>query len=126
MNTIGDLLQHHERLQNIVLKGFDPVSAGGFTQVPNFLLKCPDLSSNAKIVYAQLLSYAWNNGHCYPGQVRMAEDIGSTKSTINRAILELQEAGWLEIERRGQGKTNVYTLTYRVSRARIVDNSVNR
>ena len=126
MNTIGNLLQHNERLQNIVLKGFDAVSSGGFTQVPNLLLKCSGLSSNAKIVYAQLLSYAWTNERCYPGQVRMAEDIGSTKSTINRAILELQQASWLEIERRGQGKTNVYTLTYRVEHARIVDKSVHK
>jgi len=126
MNTLGDLLQHHERLQNIVLKGFDAMSAGGFTQVPNILLKAPTLTANAKIVYAQLLSYAWTNGYCYPGQVRMADDLGSTKSTVNRAILELETAGWLEVEKRGQGKTNIYTLKYVVNDARVVDKSAGK
>src|SRR5215210_7510779 len=124
MNTLGDLLQRDERVQNIVLKGFDPVFQGGFTQVPNFLLKSPTLTANAKIVYAQLLSYAWRNNYCYPGQVRMAEDLGSTKSSVNRAILELEKAGWLEVAKRGQGKTNIYTLKYVVNESRVVDKSV--
>ena len=121
MNTLGELLHQHTHLQNIILKGFDPVSAGGFTQVPNVLLKSK-LSANAKVVYAQLLSYAWTNDKCYPGQERMADDLGSTKSTVNRAIIELQETGWLDVERRGQGKTNIYTLKYVVTESRIVDN----
>ena len=123
MEKIGELLQSDQRVQNIILKGFDPVSAGGFTQVPNYLLRNKDLSCTAKMVYAQLLSYAWTNGYCYPGQVRMADDIGSTKSTVNRAILELQQRGWLEVDKRGQGKTNIYTLKYHISHARIVDKS---
>ncbi len=101
-------------MQNIVLEGFDPVSAGGFTQVPNILLNTPDLTANAKLVYAKLLSYAWNNNLVFPGQERMAEEIGSSKSTVNRSIIELEKAGWLEIQRRGQGKTNLYILKFRV------------
>jgi DNA-binding GntR family transcriptional regulator len=62
-----------------------------------------------------LLSYAWNNNLVFPGQERMAADIGSSQPTIARAIKELQLAGWLEIERRGQGKTNIYVLKYRVT-----------
>jgi predicted transcriptional regulator len=122
MRPVGESL---EKFQNIVLQGFDPVSAGGFTQVPNLLLKS-SLSANAKVVYAQLLSYAWTNDRCYPGQERMADDLGSTKSTVNRAIIELQETGWLDVERRGQGKTNIYTLKYVVNNAKIVDKSVNK
>jgi len=113
MQSIGELLKER---QNILLKGFDPVSAGGFTQVPNLLLHTPGLSNNAKVVYAQLLSYAWTNDLCYPGQERMAEDIGTSQPTVHRAIKELQEHGWLEIERRGQGKTNIYILKYVVDK----------
>ena len=100
--------------QNILLEGFDPVSAGGFTQVPNHLLNNKDLSAVAKLVYAKLLSYAWNNNLVFPGQETMAEDIGSSKSTVNRGIQELEEKGWLNIQRRGQGKTNLYVLTHTV------------
>ena len=113
MKKLGDI-SHFQEKQNIILQGFDPVSAGGFTQVPNILLKDTKLSAHSKIVYASLLSYAWNNSFCYPGQERMATDIGTSQPTIARAIKELEQNGWLEIKRRGQGKTNVYVLKYKV------------
>ena len=122
MKPIVELLQQNDRLQNIILKGFDPVMEHGFTKVPNLLLRSSKLSNNAKIVYAKLLSYAWENQRCFPGQERMVEDIGTSQPTISRSLMELQKAGWLEIERRGQGKTNVYILTY-VAR---VDKSVHK
>src|SRR3954453_2456231 len=102
-----DRFQEH---QNIILQGFDPVSAGGFTQLPNFLLNDPDVSANAKIVYAKLLSYAWTNDRVFPGQETMVGDIGLSQPSIARAVHELQEKEWLRIQRRGQGKTNVYIL----------------
>jgi hypothetical protein len=114
MQKLSALLSFQDR-QNIVLQGYDPVSAGGFTQVPNVLLKDPKVSANAKVVYSMLLSYAWNNDRVYPGQVRMATDLGSSQPTIARALKELQIYGWLDIQRRGQGKTNIYVLKYRVS-----------
>ena len=114
MQKLSELRQFQDR-QNIVLQGFDPVSAGGFTQVPNFLLKDPKLSANAKIVYSMLLSYAWNNSCVFPGQERMAADIGISQPTIACAVKELEEHGWLEIQRRGQGKTNIYVLKYRIT-----------
>lgn len=102
-------------LQNIVLEGFDPVSAGGFTQVPNMVLNQPDLSSNAKVAYAKLLSYAWHNNCVYPGQERMGRDTGMSRPTVSRAIGELEAKGWVEIKRRGQGQTNVYILKHTVN-----------
>ncbi len=114
MEKLAQINRFQER-QNIILEGFDPISAGGFTQIPNFILNNPSISSNAKVVYSKLLSYAWHNDLVFPGQDVMAKDIGSSQPTIARAISELQEAGLLEIERRGQGKTNVYRLKYRVT-----------
>src|SRR3954453_4500809 len=108
-------IQRFQAHQNIVLQGFDPISAGGFTQVPNFLLKDSKISANAKVVYSMLLSYAWNNDRVFPGQDRMGEDLGLSTPTISRAIHELEENELLEIERRGQGKTNIYVLKFRVT-----------
>ncbi len=113
IEKIGDS-QAFKQIQNIVLEGFDPVSAGGFTQIPNFLLNDKDLSFAAKVVYSKLLSYAWHNNMVFPGQETMAEDIGSKRSTVNKAIKELEVKGWLAIDRRGQGKTNIYTLKHTV------------
>jgi hypothetical protein len=79
MEKLADLRQFQDR-QNIVLQGFDPVSAGGFTQVPNFLLKDPKVSANAKVVYSMLLSYAWNNSVCS----RARRERGRTSGYRNR------------------------------------------
>jgi hypothetical protein len=113
MEKLSDLQRFQER-QNIVLQGFDPISAGGFTQVPNCLLNDPRISANAKVVYAKLLSYAWNNDRVFPGQDTMSKDVGMSQSIISRAVKELEVQEWLEIQRRGQGKTNIYILKYRV------------
>src|SRR5687768_17524778 len=106
MERLANISRFKER-QNIILEGFDPVSAGGFTQVPNFILKTSALSSNAKVSYTLLLSYAWNNDRVFPGQERMAEDMGMSQQSVSRAILELEHIGYLEIQRRGQGLTNL-------------------
>jgi len=113
MQKLSEVQRFQDR-QNIILQGFDPVTAGGFTQVPNILLKDPKISANGKVVYSMLLSYAWNNNMVFPGQERMAEDIGSSQPTIARAIKELEQQGWLDIQRRGQGKTNLYVLKFTV------------
>ena len=113
MDKLTDISRFKER-QNIILEGFDPVSAGGFTQIPNYLLN-QTFSNNAKVVYAKLLSYAWHNNKVFPGQERMADEIGTSQPTIARALKELEQEGWLEIQRRGQGKTNIYILKYSIT-----------
>ena len=102
--------------QNIKVNSSDPIARHGFTQIPNFILRDPDLSPNAKTTYGLLLSYAWHNNLCFPGQERLAEQMGTHVATVSRAITELEACGLIEIERRGQGKTNVYTIKFRVRR----------
>jgi len=112
MQAIGETVQ--DRQKSLLLKGFDPVSAHGFTQIPNFFLRRKDLSANAKVAFALLLSYAWNNNSCFPGQEKLAEDMGVTRRLVIRLLGELEKKGFLEKKRRGLGKTNVYILHSRV------------
>ena len=114
MKSIGELV--HER--NIELDTADPVVQGGFTQVPNFILRDSNLSIGAKVTYAMFLSYAWNNDRVYPGQDRMAEDMGMSVSRVNDFIKALKVAGFIEITRRGQGKTNLYKVKFRVGKSK--------
>jgi hypothetical protein len=113
MEKISNIASFQEH-QNIILEGFDPVSAGGFTQLPNCVLNDPQLSPGGKIVYAKLLSYAWYNNRVFPGQDKLAEEIGAGKRTIIRLIAELEKRGYVEVKRRGQGLTNVYVLRHTV------------
>ena len=103
---LGDIFKD----QNIVLKGADAATAMGFTQVPNFLLKSKKFSSGDKMAFAMLLSYAWQNDFCFPGQERLAEDLGLSDRSVRTHLKALEANGLLRIKRRGQGKTNIYEL----------------
>lgn len=111
MQSIGDVL----REQNIQLATLDPVARDGFTQVPNFILRDPRLSVGAKVVYAMFLSYAWHNDSCFPGQERLAADIGMSRSRVTEYVAELVAAGLVTVQRRGQGQTNLYVVHFRVT-----------
>ncbi|WP_299293930.1 helix-turn-helix domain-containing protein [uncultured Tateyamaria sp.] len=106
MKQIGQSI----RERNIIIKGGDALSLRGFTQVPNAVLKSEEISSGAKLVYALLLSYAWHNDFCFPGQETLARDIGIARGTVNRHVQELAEKGFIKITRKGQGRANVYEL----------------
>jgi biotin operon repressor len=110
MRPIGDILKE----RNIELDTSNPVLRGGFTQVPNFILKNSNLSLGAKVTYAMFLSYAWHNDSCFPGQERLAEDMGMSRSRVTEFVSELEKGGLVTIQRRGQGKTNVYTIHFQV------------
>src|SRR5438105_15460135 len=73
---IGDIL----RERNIELATNDPVARGGFTQVPNFILKHGKLSLGAKVTYSMFLHYAWHNDSCFPGQERLANEMCMSQS----------------------------------------------
>ena len=100
--------------RTIILRGADPLSQSGFTQVPNAILRSDKLSPGAKLTYAMLLSYAWVNDFCFPGQETLAKDMGSGLRSIVRYIRELEEQDCLTIHKRGQGKVNVYELNLTV------------
>jgi DNA-binding MarR family transcriptional regulator len=102
--------------RNIEFIRADVVAQYGFTQVPNFLFKNSGLSMGAIVVYSKFLSYAWHNDFCFPGQQRLADDLGMGVASINRFVKELEDASLIEIERRGQGKTNVYKIAFVVTK----------
>ena len=108
MEHIGNRLAQIAR--NIEIVGADPVTRHGFTQVPNFILTKKDVSVGAKLAYAMLLKYAWDNDACFPGQLKLAEDMGAGERSIRTYLKELETAGILEIEQRGLGRTNLYRL----------------
>ncbi|MGE3244896.1 MAG: helix-turn-helix domain-containing protein [Beijerinckiaceae bacterium] len=108
MDHIGTRLS--DIAQNIEIVGADPVTLHGFTQVPNFVLTKKELSVGAKLAYAMLLKYAWGDHACFPGQAKLAEDMGSGERSVRTYLKELETIGILEIKQRGLGKTNLYRL----------------
>jgi hypothetical protein len=88
----------------------DEALAHGFTQIPNLVLRRPDLSPGAKLTYMVLLSYAWQSDSCYPGQDRLAHDMGVTERSVYTYLKQLQELKLVSVLRRGLNQTNVYVL----------------
>lgn len=108
MDHIARQLQ--ETARNIEIIGADPITQHGFTMVPNFILENPKLTVGGKITYAMLLKYAWSNDFCFPGQERLATDMGAGKRSIIRFLQELEREGYIAVVRRGLGKSNLYQL----------------
>jgi hypothetical protein len=110
MEHIAKQIEAIER--NIKLNSADPIALHGFTQLPNFILRNPEISIGAKTTYSLFLSYAWHNNLCFPGQETLAQSLGMSVGSVNAFIKELEACGLIEITRRGQGKTNLYTVNF--------------
>jgi len=104
MEQIGNILEKH----TIVV--LNEALKHGFTQLPNYVLKAKKLSFGARLAYAVLLSYAWQEDSCFPGQLRMAEDLDTTPRMLRNYLNELKKYGFIDWQRRGLNKTNVYYI----------------
>jgi len=93
--------------KTLILK--DPTLKSGFTSVPNIVLTS-DLSFGAKVIYALLLMFAWQDKETFPGQARLAQAAGCTEKTVRTYLNELKEAGLITWKRRGLTQTNVYYI----------------
>ncbi|MEO1542621.1 MAG: helix-turn-helix domain-containing protein [Pseudomonadota bacterium] len=111
--TIAEVLEE----KNIIIRGADVFTEGGFTQVPNAILRAKEISQGAKLVYAMLLSYAWHNNSCFPGQDRLAEDLSISRRSVNTHIKELEAKRFIKVTRKGLGKPNVYELFLTATKA---------
>jgi hypothetical protein len=83
--------------------------------VPNHVLVSALLSPGAKLTYAMLLKYAWQNDYCFPGQERLAKDMGVTDRSVRTYLHELEAQRFVAIQQRGLGKPNLYELNPSVS-----------
>lgn len=88
----------------------DPTLSRGFTAVPNVIFGVRGLSHGARLLYVLLLKYAWREGSCYPGTVRLAEDLEVERKAVIRYIRELVARTLVTVMRRGLGLTNVYRI----------------
>ncbi|TXH08329.1 MAG: helix-turn-helix domain-containing protein [Hyphomicrobiaceae bacterium] len=86
-----------------------------FAKMPISVLKNGKLSPWARLVHALLIDYDTEEGGCYPGRERLANDLGTSIPTIDRALTELCKAGLIIKKRQGRGHTNNYTIVHESS-----------
>jgi DNA-binding MarR family transcriptional regulator len=104
MDSIANILEKN----TVVVQ--DAALKTGFIQLPKYILFEKNLSAYARLSYGILLSYAWQKDSCFPGQERMAADLGVSERYLRQALKELEEHNYIRVERRGLNKTNVYTI----------------
>ena len=106
MENVGVLLK--ERLQRVIIE--NEMLKAGFAAFPYMVLRDVRLSVGARLSYAVLLMYAWQEGSCFPGQDRMAVDLGVSPRNLRRFLAELRDVGYISWRKTMPGGTNTYNL----------------
>lgn len=81
----------------------------GYTAIPNVVFEL-GLSPLAIAIYGGLANYAWQSEECWPGQDGLAEKLTISEPTLRKGLKELEAHNLVISERRGLGRTNLYTL----------------
>jgi len=74
------------------------------------VLRDTRLSLGARLSYAVLLMYAWQEGATFAGQVKMAKDVGVSERQLRDYLRELQANGYIRIKRQGLNRPNLYYI----------------
>lgn len=89
------------------------ISAADRAQAAEAFNRHAKLSTAARRLGIELLNRSDNHtGLCFPSEARLAESLGYTIRTINRAKRELKHALLLSWKCRGQHKTPIYKLAW--------------
>lgn len=73
-----------------------------------------NLPHRCKTVYIYLKDRSDASGSCWPGVKTIASDLGLSRSTVKRALKELECTGWIRKRSRyrenGSSTSNLYTI----------------
>lgn len=106
MDKLGTALK--ERYDQIIIE--NEMLRAGFAAVPYVVLRDAGLCVGARLAYAILLMYAWQDGACFPGQEKMAADMDVSERQLRRYLEDLETAGYIRIKQQGLNRPNLYTI----------------
>jgi DNA-binding transcriptional regulator LsrR (DeoR family) len=81
-----------------------------FTMIENCVLRNPLISRNARLIYGILVSYSYGKDTVFPGQERIAAELGLSERVVRDILNELRGAGLISWIQRGLNKPNIYTI----------------
>jgi DNA-binding MarR family transcriptional regulator len=87
------------------------MSSQKFYKLPVEIAARKDLTPASKIVLAVLADRIGDNGFCWPGVRTLAKDVGLSVTGVLGCLSFLEDKGIIEVERRGNGRSNRYRLT---------------
>lgn len=109
-------------MQDIISKWGREVAAGGFTQIPNHLIRINmfvhddvKLSPTEMLVLLQLVASWWKKDEMpFPSMRTLSERIGISERQVQRSIKSLEQKGYVKAEKKkikGVIAANVYDMT---------------
>ena len=106
MQSLGVLVR--QKVERIVIE--NEMLRAGFAALPYVVLRDTKLSIGARLTYAVLLSYAWQDDATFVGQAKMAKDMGISERQLQRYLYELRDGGYIEISREDRRFNNTYII----------------
>ena len=106
MHKVGDIAKR--RVERVFIE--NETLRAGFAAFPYLVMRDTGLSIGARMTYAFLLMYAWQEGSCYSKQTTMADAIGLSRRQLQRYLYELKDADYIRIERHDKRYYNTYVL----------------
>ena len=106
MRSLGGLLR--QRVERIVIE--NEMLRAGFAAMPYLILRDTRLSVGARLTYAVLLSYAWQDDSTFAGQETMAKALGVSRAQLQRYLYELRDVKYIEISREDKRYNNTYII----------------
>lgn len=106
MQQIGELVK--ERVDRIIVE--NEMLKAGFAAFPYLVMKDKNLSIGARMAYAFLLMYSWQEGSCFAGQEKLAEEMGVSRAQVQRYLYELRDTNYIRVERKDKRYNNTYIM----------------
>lgn len=89
-----------------------PSSGGGFSIIPNWVLRESDLTAHELLVYIALLNHADRYGQAYPAMETLIREARVSEKSVRRALKSLEGRGVVQVTRRpregDRHETNLY------------------
>lgn len=92
-------------------------TSNGYFRAPDFIFdECPQLSSNAKLIFCNLCRRINQSGNCFPSQERIGRDCGiKSPKTVRKGLNELEDAGLIYIKSGKKGsRSDSYQFTEKI------------
>ena len=106
MQKVGSLAR--KRVEHIIVE--NEMMRAGFAALPYLVMRDKKLSMGARLTYAFLLMYAWQEGSCFAGQKKMAEDMGISERQLQRYLYELRDTSYIRVDRQDKRYNNTYII----------------
>ena len=89
----------------------------GFAMIPNWVVRDPSMSGNAKLVYIALSGRVGSNGCAWPRHQVLADELGLSVSTVKRALLQLRARGLVSWTPQIRPDNSVSSNSYRMTKS---------